>query len=1073
MPAGHLGRSLLVLSLSLCLPAFAAPPEVPSQLEQWVPWVLEGHEQERCPSGANLSSPCAWPTELELGVGNDGGTFRINWQRYAEGRVELPGSARHFPLDVKVNDRPHPVLLRDGVPSVEVPEGRHVITGRFSWSSAPNSIRVPQHTGLLSVSVRGRPLENPRVENGTLFFVEQSDPGGEAPRQDTLAVRVYRVITDAVPLRVETTLRLEVSGKGREVLLGRPLLAGGRPLSISGDLPARLEPDGRLRTQVRAGSWTLQVVEFHLGPATELSRVAPQGPWDPNDEIWAFAASPELRLVTVLGVPSVDPAQTSLPNQLWHLPMYAVGVDTPMRMQVERRGDASSAADQIELRRQLWLDFDGGGFTAADTFQATLHRSWRLSAAEGTTLGRVSVNDEPQFITRLPGTDTAGVEVRHGVVRVSADSRLERAGAVIPAVGWAHDVQSLGATLHLPAGWRLLHAGGVDRASTWVSSWTLLDIFLLVIIAFATGRLFGWRGGLLAFFALGLSFHEHQAPRLLWLTLLCFEALRRVVPKGGFATALHVGRWITVGALVLNLVSYSVNQVRQGLFPVLGPSGGVTEVHFAGGADRSTAAGAPMAEQETAQDLSERTKSAVPYNFGSDQHGYPERSAPPSSSPVVKKKAQAYDRDTVVQTGPGLPNWSWTSIDLGFSGPVQQAQEMRLWLLPPWVNQALAFLRVLLFVALGLLMTGLLRHPFFRRDRGAPPPATAGLLLLVGLLASGPSHAAELGDAYPSQTLLQELRSRLLKPAACEPNCTTLNRMGLEITERQLRAKLQVSAEATTSFALPGSRTGWQPETVRVDGRPAPALQRSASGVLHVVLEPGLHELLLEGPLPSRSTLSLHLPSQPMFTEVSAQGWTVEGLQEDGRVSGDLELSRVRREELSPEQQPLQEAELPPYLMVERALSFSTEWTAETVVYRVSPPGRAVVIEIPLLEGESVITPDVEVRDGKVQLNLSPGTTTARWSSRLKETELLALQAPTGTPWSEVWRLSSGPLWHVKAEGLPPVLEAPTPNERIPTYRPWGGEQLTLRLNRPAGIGGRTLTIDQSRLEVRPGRRNA
>src|SRR5690606_36095984 len=191
-----------------------------------------------------------------------------------------------------------------------------------------------------------------------------------------------------------------------------------------------------------------------------------------------------------------------------------------------------------------------------------------------------------------------------------------------------------------------------------------------------------------------------------------------------------------------------------------------------------------------------------------------------------------------------------------------------------------------------------------------PPTAAAGLLLLLGLLAAGPARAADEGGAYPSATLLKDLRTRLLAPADCQPNCTTLNRMGLELSERQLRAKLQVSSETRTAFALPGSRNGWQPETVLVDGRPATALQRSASGVLHVVLEAGVHELLLEGPLPARSAVSLHLPSQPMFTEVSARGWTVEGLQEDGRVSGDLELSRVRREELPPEQQPLQEAEL-------------------------------------------------------------------------------------------------------------------------------------------------------------------
>jgi hypothetical protein len=45
--------------------------------------------------------------------------------------------------------------------------------------------------------------------------------------------------------------------------------------------------------------------------------------------------------------------------------------------------------------------------------------------------------------------------------------------------------------LHLPPGWRLLHASGVDEvADTWLQRWTLLDIFLVLVIAVAIGRLY-------------------------------------------------------------------------------------------------------------------------------------------------------------------------------------------------------------------------------------------------------------------------------------------------------------------------------------------------------------------------------------------------------------------------------------------------------------------------------------------------------------------------------------------------------------------------------------------------------
>ena len=81
-------------------------------------------------------------------------------------------------------------------------------------------------------------------------------------------------------------------------------------------------------------------------------------------------------------------------------------------------------------------------------------RQWRLEAGPSLELGRVSLHGEPQFITTVDG-ERRGVEVRRGAVQLAADSRYRGDVRTVPAVGWAHDVSSLGVTLHLPPGWRL------------------------------------------------------------------------------------------------------------------------------------------------------------------------------------------------------------------------------------------------------------------------------------------------------------------------------------------------------------------------------------------------------------------------------------------------------------------------------------------------------------------------------------------------------------------------------------------------------------------------------------------
>src|SRR5262249_61085533 len=98
-----------------------------------------------------------------------------------------------------------------------------------------------------------------------------------------IAVRVSRRVTDDIPLTLLTRVELSVSGKNRELLLGRALPDGFVPLSLVTPLPARLEADGRLRLQIRPGTWVVELAARHDGPVKSLARPAPARPWTDGD----------------------------------------------------------------------------------------------------------------------------------------------------------------------------------------------------------------------------------------------------------------------------------------------------------------------------------------------------------------------------------------------------------------------------------------------------------------------------------------------------------------------------------------------------------------------------------------------------------------------------------------------------------------------------------------------------------------------------------------------------------------------------------------------------------------------
>jgi len=82
--------------------------------------------------------------------------------------------------------------------------------------------------------------------------------------------------------------------------------------------------------------------------------------------------------------------------------------------------------------------------------------------------------------------------------------------------------------------------------------------------------------------------------------------------------------------------------------------------------------------------------------------------APPPKQALLAN-LRVHDPTAVVQTGPGLPEWSWTTVALRWHGPVERGQRLRLFLIPPALNFVLAFLRVALLALLSLCLLGVPR----------------------------------------------------------------------------------------------------------------------------------------------------------------------------------------------------------------------------------------------------------------------------------------------------------------------------------------------------------------------------
>ena len=135
------------------------------------------------------------------------------------------------------------------------------------------------------------------------------------------------------------------------------------------------------------------------------------------------------RVVEVVGAEPVDPGQTRVPADWQALPAWRVAAGTGLELRVQRRGDAEPEPDRLALERELWLDFDGGGYTLRDRVSGRMTRGWRLEAGEGLALGRVLLDGEPVSSCLVLASNVEGRQVTtiEGLAKNGELSRVQKA----------------------------------------------------------------------------------------------------------------------------------------------------------------------------------------------------------------------------------------------------------------------------------------------------------------------------------------------------------------------------------------------------------------------------------------------------------------------------------------------------------------------------------------------------------------------------------------------------------------------------------------------------------------------
>jgi hypothetical protein len=1060
---------------------------VPAQLEPWRGWVLQGQEFRACPLITGKQGTvaedflCAWPGVLTLAADADGASVAQHWRVDADSWIPLPGDEMHWPQQVSVDGKPA-VVVDHGGPALRLAAGAYDIRARIPWSERPQSLRVPANTGIVALSVDGKPVA-PVQRDGDELTLGRAE--SSAPEADSIDLHVYRRLKDGVPAILTTQIRMYVSGQAREEIIGPALPEGFAPLELTGEWPARLDADGKLRIRVQPGADTLTLVARAIAPLSSVTVHPPAAPW-PTQEIWSYAAAPRLRITTASSALQVDPRQAQVPEEWYDLPAFALADGSVLKIDERSRGLATDDRNRLTLDREMWLDFDGGGWFARDRVRGQMLQGWRFDAAAPFALERADAigidhggnPNEALLVTQGAAPELTGVEWRTPAVDLAAGLRIVPASASLPVTGWQDTFDGVSTTLHLPDGYRLLGAPGSDSASgSWISRWTLLDVFVAAIVVLLAWRGFGLVGALVAAGYLVLGYQEFGAPLWTLLAALAFALIARALPRGKLATGAEWTRRAAVLLLMLAALPFVAAQLRFALHPQLESEGSYESGTLAGGLGLARKAAVPQYEADM--------------NQVADAASAPPASPPPPPAPAAAMEREEKQKDndkletitvtgsnirrldviehysqaTIVQTGAGEPGWQrGQRYQLAWSGPVPPEQNVRLIIAPPWLVRPL---RVVLVALLAWLLVRLIRSSI--PVASARSAATViGAIALGSLIAVGPARA----QSFPPDNLLNELRTHLTEAPKCAPACASIANVEAIARGDEIRVVLQAHAAERIALPMPSAEKTLIVHSVLVDGVAQDGLARQGD-TLWLALPRGVHRIELVFTAVA-DKVSLAFPLAPMRVAFSGEGWEASGIAEDRLMTETLTLVRARAEGAEPATSGAQQ--FAPFVRIVRSLTLDLDWNVDTQATRLAPQDGGFTVQVPILKNERVLSSGFKVENGHVTAGIGDGEMSTSWSSTLDKSDTLTLTAPPLGDRAEVWRVVVSPTWHVEFSGVP-VSAAPVDSDprdfRNFEFYPLPGETLTLRVTRPQPVAGSTRAIDTVRLTHAIGQRAA
>lgn len=1101
----------------------------PPDLTAWIKWIQQSNPTWECARNSN-SFECVWPGNLHYSLKSSGADFTISIEMLNEGQVVLPSSPGLYPRQITVRNEAAeiisaPLSLIDGHLWVKLPKGKLEIRGSFVWSTLPPELPVPGSYGIVEVELP-EDLKNLKARRGTQsLWLEKKE---ENSSTESLSLTVMRRIEDGSPLTIETLLKIRISGRSRPLQIPNLLPESSQPVTLQSPLPAQLSSEGTLALQLLPGEYEVRILSLMQQPVSliKVPNVKLEG-W-PKEEVWSWQPDMGLRSVELSGGQPLHADLTQLPSEWKGGAVYVLNSSEKMEMNETRRGEQSQAPNNISLNREIWIDLDGSGSTIRDRFSGQLNQDFRINALPQLLVGRATVDGESALVTVDPKTNVSGVELRSQALNMEVVSKVANSRD-LDATGWDITADNLSLTLNLPPSWKLLYVAGAARAfGSWVDSWTLLDIFISILLVLAAYKLFALPVSIVLGVSLFLNHAEFLSPRMLYVHLMLLAAWRLLTDakESIWRSLSHTLLIITYIAWVLQSLAFAKLQFTEALFPqlqagtrfrtaiqdlavILEDSLLVWPILLLLLAVGFLAIRSILKSESVGKAIFRiivygvgcmilssvltgfyatfsyrRTAAPIVSRMEKSTESYYDSESAPQSSPmeelgssfggIDKKKEYSSKTNSTsfsyqgknLLSGPALPTWRWRSFPIEVSAPVSSDHKIKFYLLNPEIGRVLSTLRAALSLLLIILVFRALGFSIIaiQTISGISKKSIITIATLSIFLCPLKSIAE-----IPNSEILGALQNKLEQRLCNREQCTVIESAKFLCSESKFKLELEVSSDGISSIQIPGPIEVLSPEKVRLNGKETVAMRRSDDGYLVILTIPGKNLIELEGPLPDPQAFTVQFSQRPLFVSIEAVDWYIEGLNGSGIVQENLRFIRRTKEDQTKDISASSSIEgLDTWVKVTRHITVGEQISIQTIIERIGSFAREAHVRVALLPGEQVTSGSVNIENSELLVGFAAGMQQQSFSSVIPYTQNLNLTAKSTDRIAEQWIFACQPILSCEFSGIKPISSIIDGMQAF-KFLPFPSETVSLKIQALTGLKGDFITVDQLNHELRWG----